>query len=63
MMRAFTLLLLSLFLVPAINIRATNYSYQACAGSATPYHKHIDPVSVPDSLRILAINHVGRHGA
>lgn len=62
-MRAFTLLLLSLFLVPAMNMRASDYSYQECAGSATPYPKHIDPVSVPDSLRILAINHVGRHGA
>lgn len=62
-MRAFILLLLSLVVLPGVSATTTRYSYAECAGSARPYPAHIDPVSVPDSLRIVAINHVGRHGA
>lgn len=49
--------------VKAQSTAVTNYSYAECAGSSLPYAKHFDDIQVPDSLRPVVINHVGRHGA
>lgn len=42
---------------------ATDYTYQQCAGSARPYPATVNTTPLPDSLRVVFINHVGRHGA
>lgn len=42
---------------------ATDYSFDQCEGSLTPYPTDIHPASYPDSLEPVFINHVGRHGA
>lgn len=42
---------------------ATNYSARQCEGSLTPYPVSIKTVDIPDSLTIVYINHVGRHGS
>lgn len=42
---------------------ATNYTYQECEGSLTPYPSDINPAVFPDSLKPVYISHVGRHGA
>lgn len=42
---------------------ATNYTYDNCEGSLTPYRSSVDMVTYPDSLVPVFINHVGRHGS
>ena len=40
----------------------THYTPSECEGSFMPYIA-VDPEAVPDSLEVVFINHVGRHGA
>ncbi|MDE6049757.1 MAG: histidine phosphatase family protein, partial [Paramuribaculum sp.] len=48
----------------ALNIFAqTDYSYNQCLGSSRPYVDPIGKIQVPDTLRPVMVNHVGRHGA
>ena len=42
---------------------STNYTAQQCEGSLMPYPDDISRVATPDSLEVVMINHVGRHGA
>ena len=49
--------------VMAVQPQVTNYSYDDCAGSAKPYATRFKRPAVPDSLKVVMINHVGRHGA
>ncbi len=42
---------------------ATDYTFNECRGSSMPYIDPVGSISVPDSLRVVMINHVGRHGA
>ncbi len=42
---------------------ATNYSFRQCEGSLTPYPTEINPAVYPDSLEVVYISHVGRHGS
>lgn len=42
---------------------ATQYTAVECEGSLTPYPTDITSVDVPDSLTVVYLNHVGRHGA
>lgn len=39
------------------------YSYNECRGSSMPYIDPTGPLVAPDSLRVVMVNHVGRHGA
>lgn len=40
------------------------YTYEQCQGSLLPYpDKNIERAPAPDSLKIIMVNHVGRHGA
>lgn len=41
----------------------TDYTYNECLGSSRPYVDPKGKIQVPDSLRPVMINHVGRHGA
>lgn len=41
---------------------ATRYSWNQCAGSLTPYPARTT-ITLPDSLKPVFIDHVGRHGA
>ena len=41
----------------------TTWSWQQCQGSFMPYVPPAAPVVIPDSLKLVMINHVGRHGA
>lgn len=47
----------------ATNPMATDYTWEQCEGSLTPYPTDVEPVAYPDSLRPIYISHVGRHGA
>lgn len=49
--------------VMAADPTSTNYTMDECRGSAMPYVVPANPVSCPDSLTPVMINHVGRHGA
>lgn len=43
---------------------ATDYTFAQCEGSLMPYPSdNINPAVYPDSLEVVFINHVGRHGA
>ena len=42
---------------------ATDYSFEQCQGSAMPYPAPQSATDIPDGLRPIMINHVGRHGA
>ncbi len=42
---------------------ATNYTYDQCRGSQSPYPTDRKIVAYPDTLTPVFINHVGRHGA
>lgn len=39
------------------------YDFTECQGSYMPYPATKDVVAVPDSMQLVMINHVGRHGA
>ncbi|MCC8070855.1 MAG: histidine-type phosphatase [Bacteroidales bacterium] len=39
------------------------YSFAECEGSMMPYQAPEERVAAPDSLRLVMVNHVGRHGA
>lgn len=41
----------------------TDYTYNECLGSSRPYVDPKGKIQVPDTLRPVMINHVGRHGA
>lgn len=41
----------------------THYGWAQCCGSAMPYEAPDSVTPLPDSLEIVMINHVGRHGA
>lgn len=40
-----------------------NYTWADLAGSALPYPLDREPAEYPDSLEVVMVNHVGRHGA
>lgn len=42
---------------------ATNFTYDQCEGSLTPYPDITTPAEYPDTLKPVMISHVGRHGA
>lgn len=42
---------------------ATTYSWDDCQGTYKPYSAPAQPLALPDSLKPVMINHVGRHGA
>lgn len=57
------LLLATICLASAANSRNL-YTYEQCQGSLIPYpDTDIKRVAAPDSLHIVMVNHVGRHGA
>ena len=60
---AATTILLTVQTGLAADPTATNYSARQCEGSLTPYPVSIKTVNIPDSLTIVYINHVGRHGS
>lgn len=41
----------------------SSYSWTDLAGSALPYPLDREPAMYPDSLEVVMVNHVGRHGA
>lgn len=47
----------------ASNPTSTSYSARQCEGSLMPYPDDISRIATPDSLEVVMINHVGRHGA
>lgn len=47
----------------ATNPMSTDYTWEQCEGSLTPYPTDVELVAYPDSLRPIYISHVGRHGA
>lgn len=49
--------------VLAADPTATDYPPRDCEGSLTPYREPKQETTVPDSLKPVFINHVGRHGA
>lgn len=55
--------LLALVSAYAADPMATNYTPAQCEGSAMPYPSTIKRVPAPDSLEVVMINHVGRHGS
>ncbi len=59
------ILLLSMASLPlaAADPMETKYTVQQCEGSLTPYPAKITSTPTPDSLVIVHINHVGRHGS
>ncbi len=42
---------------------ATQYTFEQCEGSLTPYPSEVNTPAYPDSIVPVFINHVGRHGA
>ena len=42
---------------------ATKYSAAECQGSYMPYDFDVTPVKAPDSLEVVMVNHIGRHGS
>lgn len=42
---------------------ATNYSFAQCEGSLHPYPATVQSVAAPDSLQVVYLSHVGRHGS
>lgn len=44
-------------------VNPADYSWEDLAGSSIPYQADRKPTDIPDSLEIVMINHVGRHGA
>lgn len=53
----------AIVVVQASSPTATNYSWDQCQGSASPYPIPQGTMSYPDTLKPVMINHVGRHGA
>ncbi|MCF0218230.1 MAG: hypothetical protein HUK14_00460 [Muribaculaceae bacterium] len=47
----------------ALDPTATKYTAAECQGSYMPYDFDVKPVKAPDSLEVVMINHVGRHGS
>lgn len=41
----------------------TDFTVAQCEGSLTPYPEEVAPIVLPDSLKPVFVNHVGRHGA
>lgn len=65
-MHKFVLTLISLIAsltVTAADPMATRYTDTQCQGSLIPYPTDIPEINIPDSLSVVYINHVGRHGA
>ena len=61
MQRLFITILIA---VSAANLFAqTDFSYNECLGSSRPYVDPKGKIQVPDTLRAVMVNHVGRHGA
>lgn len=50
-------------MVHATDPMSTSFNYDQCQASLRPYSFENDPVSYPDTLTPVMINHVGRHGA
>ena len=50
-------------LAHAADPMATHYSIRQCEGSLTPYPVNVAEENHPDSLAVVYLNHVGRHGA
>lgn len=66
MLRTATILTICALIFPALRAAGpsdTDYTYQECAGSASPYARHFEDFRAPDSLKVVMVNHVGRHGA
>lgn len=60
--------ILSTIILTAVRAIATDptetlYSASQCEGSMTPYPTNIGRVATPDSLEVVMINHIGRHGS
>ena len=65
-MKSLSLLLITLLtamIVRAADPTDTSYPYADCQGSAKPYPVPASVTELPDSLTVIFINHVGRHGA
>ena len=41
----------------------TDYTFDECRGSANPYPAPESRMALPDTLSVIMINHLGRHGA